>query len=121
MSKMLIDDIINQFRILFDKDIEPGEEGEKVFEKLIAYLMTCKYASDYNFDIQDICSGQSKGTPGSERSIDSAAVIIDGIVVPNVEYLEEKYKDNIRSVADKLLYYAKEAKDADAIAKYTNA
>lgn len=93
MSKMLIDDIINQFRILFDKDIEPGEEGEKVFEKLIAYLMTCKYASDYNFDIQDICSGQSKGTPGSERSIDSAAVIIDGIVVPNVEYLEEKYKD----------------------------
>ena len=38
-----------------------------------------------------------------------------------INYLEEKYKDNIRSVADKLLYYAKEAKDADAIAKYTNA
>lgn len=35
MSKMLIDDIINQFRILFDKDIEPGEEGEKVFENLL--------------------------------------------------------------------------------------
>ena len=37
-----------------------------------------------------------------------------------INYLEEKYKDNIRSVADKLLYYAKQAKDTDAIAKYTN-
>ena len=37
-----------------------------------------------------------------------------------INYLEEKYKDNIRSAADKLLYYAEQAKDTDAIAKYTN-
>ena len=37
-----------------------------------------------------------------------------------INYLEEKYKDNIRSAVDKLLYYAEQAKDTDAIAKYTN-
>ena len=36
-----------------------------------------------------------------------------------MNYLEEKYKDNIRPAVGKLLYYAEEAKDDDAIAKYT--
>ncbi|MBQ9495495.1 MAG: AAA family ATPase [Treponema sp.] len=36
-----------------------------------------------------------------------------------MEYLEEKYKDDIVSVADKLLYYATEAKEEEAIEKYS--
>ena len=36
-----------------------------------------------------------------------------------INYLEEKYKDNIRQAAGKLRYYATEAKDDDAVAKYT--
>ena len=36
-----------------------------------------------------------------------------------INYLEEKYTDNIRPAAGKLLYYAAEAKDDDAVAKYT--
>lgn len=92
-STLMINDIMNQFRIRFQRDIEPGELEDKVFEKLVAYLMTCKHALDYNFDIQDIHSGQNEKTSGSERSIDSAAVIINGIVVPGVEYLEENYKE----------------------------
>lgn len=94
----MINDIMNQFRIIFQRDIEPGESDDKVFEKLVAYLMTCKHALDYDFDIQDIHSGQNEKTSGNERSIDSAAVIINGIVVPGVEYLEENYKEFQRNM-----------------------
>lgn len=97
-TTLMINDIMNQFRIRFQRDIEPGESDEKVFEKLVAYLMTCKHALDYDFDIQDIHSGQNEKTSGSERSIDSAAVIINGIVIPGVEYLEENYKEFKRSM-----------------------
>lgn len=97
-TTLMINDIMNQFRLRFQRDIEPGESDDKVFEKIVAYLMTCKHALDYDFDIQDIHSGQNEKTSGSERSIDSAAVIINGIVVPGVEYLEENYKEFQRNM-----------------------
>lgn len=33
-TTLMINDIMNQFRIIFQRDIEPGESDDKVFEKL---------------------------------------------------------------------------------------
>lgn len=91
---LMINDIMTSFKNKFVLDLSPEESEDSVFEKLAAYLVTCKYSSDYEFSLQDICSGQSDTNAGSEMSVDSAAVVVNGYVVPNVEYLE--------SIADSL-------------------
>lgn len=84
----MINDIMNNFKNKFYVDIAPEESDNSVFEKLVAYLMTCKHSSDYDFSIQDICTGQNDSSVGSEMSIDSAAVIVNGNVVSGVDSLE---------------------------------
>lgn len=85
---LMINDIMNNFKNKFYVDIAPEESDNSVFEKLVAYLMTCKHSSDYDFSIQDICTGQNDSSVGSEMSIDSAAVIVNGNVVSGVDSLE---------------------------------
>ena len=84
---LMINDIMTTFKNKFSSDISLEESENSVFEKLVAYVMTCKHSSDYDFSLQDICTGQSDSNGGSEMSIDSAAVLVNGLVVSSVDSL----------------------------------
>ena len=52
-NTLIINDIMNSFRNKFHADLAEGESENSVFEKLVAYLITCKHAYDYDFNFQN--------------------------------------------------------------------
>jgi AIPR protein len=86
-NTLIINDIMNSFKNKFHSDLAEGEPENSVFEKLVAYLITCRHAYDYDFNFQDISTGQSRSNSGFEMSIDSAAVIVNGMVISDIDDL----------------------------------
>ena len=86
-NRFMIDNLITKFKNECHADIDVSDSAETIFEKFVGYLVTCKYALDSRFSIRAICSGQKGGSSGLEMSIDSAAIVINGNVISNVDDL----------------------------------
>lgn len=86
-NTFMINNLITKFKNECHADIDVSDSIDTIFEKFVGYLVTCKYASDSRFSIRAISSGQNAGKSGSEMSIDSAAIVINGNVISNVDDL----------------------------------